>query len=46
MIPSSNALAAAHEGLRRGDIPAALSAAEAATQANPRSAEAWWVLGT
>ncbi len=40
------ALRAAHDAIRRGDMAAAFSAAQAATAESPQSAEAWWLLGT
>lgn len=41
----AQALKTAHAALKAGDMPAALTAARAATTANPASAEAWWLLG-
>lgn len=39
-------LKAAHDALRQGDMAKAVAAARTASDANPKSAEAWWLLGT
>ncbi|ESQ89687.1 hypothetical protein ABAC460_12525 [Asticcacaulis sp. AC460] len=46
MMSFAQSLSDAHSSMRRGDMAAALTAAGAATRANPHSAEAWWVLGS
>ena len=40
------ALKAAHASLKQGNLEAALDSARKASQADPHSAEAWWLVGT